>query len=587
MEKQKNRGQDGAGVVALRLDMPAGEKYFNRIRSVEEDALSEIFKQIQEKFAAVEETENLRNADWLKRNVSYTGELLLGHLRYGTHGENSIEKCHPFLRQNNWMTRNLIMAGNFNMTNTKQLFDQLVEIGQHPKEQSDTVTVLEKVGHFLDEEIQRMFRKYKKRDYSRKEITDRIIQKLEPQKFLKKAAADFDGGYVMVGLIGHGDAFVLRDPNGIRPAYYYEDEEIVMAASERPALQTALGVSVEQIQELNPGNALIIKKHGLVEERKIQEPAEKLSCSFERIYFSRGNDIDIYKERKELGYLMAKMVLDAIDYKVNDAVFSFIPNTAEVAFYGLMQGLENAVNEKKINQLQRITDATEIKNILEDKIRVEKIAIKDAKLRTFITQDESRNELVSHVYDVTYGVVKKGVDTLVVIDDSIVRGTTLKESIIENLDRLSPKKIIVLSTAPQIRYPDCYGIDMSKMGNFIAFKALLALLKDNNKETILQDVYKLCVAENKKPKPENKVKLLYDTFTAEEISIKIAALVTNPNIKAEVEVIYQTIEQLHQACPNHKGDWYFTGNYPTAGGNRVANRAFINFIEGRGNERAY
>jgi len=587
MEKQKNRGQDGAGVVALRLDMPAGQKYFNRERSIEEDALREIFQHIQGKFAAVENPENLRDANWLKNNVAYTGELLLGHLRYGTHGENSREKCHPFLRQNNWMTRNLIMAGNFNMTNTKQMFDQLVEIGQHPKEQSDTVTVLEKVGHFLDEEIQRLFRKYKKKDYSRKAITEKIIEKLEPQKFLKKAALDFDGGYVMVGLIGHGDAFVLRDPNGIRPAFYYEDEEIVVAASERPAIQTAMGISIEQIKELNPGNALIIKKDGLVEERKIQEPGEKLSCSFERIYFSRGNDIDIYKERKQLGYLMAKMTLEAIDYNVKDAVFSFIPNTAETAFYGLIKGLEDAVNEKKIEQLQNSNDVDEIKNILADKIRIEKIAIKDAKLRTFITQDESRNELVSHVYDVTYGVVKKGVDTLVVIDDSIVRGTTLKESIIANLDRLSPKKIIVLSTAPQIRYPDCYGIDMSKMGNFIAFKALLALLKESNQEALLTEVYELCKTENKKPAPENEVKKLYSTFTAVEISKKIAALVTHKNITAEVEVIYQTIEQLHQACPNHKGDWYFTGNYPTKGGNRVANQAFINYMEGRGNERAY
>jgi len=586
MEKQKNRGQDGAGIVALKLDMPAGQKYFNRLRSNNRNAINKIFKSVHKKFAGVKK-KHLNNASWLKNNVSYTGEVLLGHLRYGTHGKNAIEQCHPFLRQNNWMTRNLVMAGNFNMTNTVDLFDQLIAIGQHPKEESDTVTILEKMGHFLDEEVQILFRKYKDAGCNRKEITENIIKDLEPQNFLKRAARDFDGGYVMAGIVGHGDAFVLRDPNGIRPAYYYKDEELVVVASERPAIQTATRANIEQIEELTPGAALIVKKSGLIEEREILPAAKRTACSFERIYFSRGNDVDIYQERKKLGYLMAPSVLKAIDYKVEDAVFSFIPNTAEVAFYGLLKGLEEHLNETKIKTLQNASDEESIKAILNHKIRVDKIAIKDAKLRTFISQDEGRNAMVSHVYDVTYGVVKKGIDALVVIDDSIVRGTTLRESIISNLDRLAPKKIIVLSTAPQIRYPDCYGIDMSKMGNFIAFKAALHVLKEQQQMEVLDEVYQLCLAENQKEQPANKVKLLYDSLPIETISNAVAALVTASHIKAEVQVIYQSIDDLHLACPNNLGDWYFTGNYPTIGGNRVANQAFINYIEGRGNVRAY
>lgn len=586
MEKQKNRGQDGAGVVALKLDMPAGQKYFNRIRSDNRNAITKIFKNIHQKFDAVKK-KHFKDAAWLKQNASYTGEVLLGHLRYGTHGKNAVEFCHPFLRQNNWMTRNLIMAGNFNMTNTNELFDQLVDIGQHPKEESDSVTVLEKVGHFLDEEIQVLFKKYKAEGYGRREITEKIIKHLEPQNFLQRAARDFDGGYVICGIVGHGDAFILRDPNGIRPAYYYQNDEILIAASERPAIQTAANTSLSNVKELTRGAALIIKKDGLVEERTILPKSANKACSFERIYFSRGNDYDIYRERKKLGYLMAPDVLKAIDYNVEDAVFSFIPNTAETAFYGLIKGLEERLNERKVDQLANTNDKQAIKTILNNKIRIDKIAIKDAKLRTFITQDKVRNQMVAHVYDVTYGIVKNNVDTLVVIDDSIVRGTTLKESIIANLDRLRPKKIIILSTAPQIRYPDCYGIDMSKMGNFIAFRAMLHILEKKGKKEVLQKIYENCIEENKKSKPENRVKQLYEIASVKEISTAIAKLVTAPQIKTEVEVIYQSIENLHQACPKHLGDWYFTGNYPTPGGNKVANQAFINFIEGKGNKRAY
>ncbi len=586
MEKQKNRGQDGAGLVSLKLDMPAGQKYFNRMRSNNRNAINKIFKNIYQKFGKVKK-KHFTDADWLKQHISYTGEVLLGHLRYGTHGKNEIEQCHPFLRQNNWITRNLIMAGNFNMTNTNELFDQLVDIGQHPKEESDTVTILEKVGHFLDEEIQVLFRKYKDEGCGRKDITDNIVKHLEPQNFLIRAARDFDGGYVMAGIIGHGDSFILRDPNGIRPAYFYKDDELVVVASERPAIQTATFASIEKITELTPGSALIVKKNGLVEEREILPAATRRACSFERIYFSRGNDVDIYQERKKLGYLMAASVLKAIKYQVDEAVFSFIPNTAEVAFYGLVKGLEEHLNASKIKALKEAKDEASIQTILNNKIRIDKIAIKDAKLRTFITQDKGRNEMVSHVYDVTYGVVKKGADTLIIIDDSIVRGTTLRESIIENLDRLTPKKIIVLSTAPQIRYPDCYGIDMSKMGDFIVFKAALHVLKEQQQTALLNEVYQQCLAENKKEIPANKVKLLYDSLSEAAISEAVATLVTAPHIQAEVQVIYQSIDNLHNACPNHLGDWYFTGNYPTVGGNRVANQAFINYMEGRGDVRAY
>jgi len=586
MEKQKNRGQDGAGIVALKLNMPAGKKYFNRIRSDKHTSITKIFKDIHQKFDGVKE-KHFKNADWLKQNVSYTGEVLLGHLRYATHGKNAVELCHPFLRQNNWMTRNLIMAGNFNMTNTGALFNQLVDIGQHPKKKSDTVTVLEKVGHFLDEEVQALFEKYKAEGYSQSEITQKIIEHLEPQNFLQRAARDFDGGYVMCGIVGHGDAFILRDPNGIRPAYYYKNDEILIAASERPAIQTAANAHLKEVKELSRGCALIIKKDGLVEERSILPKAANKACSFERIYFSRGNDYDIYRERKNLGYLMAPAVLKAIDYNVEDTVFSFIPNTAETAFYGLIKGLEERLNDRKVDELAATTDKEQIKTILNKKIRIDKIAIKDAKLRTFITQDKTRNQMVAHVYDVTYGIVKNDVDTLVVIDDSIVRGTTLKESIISNLDRLRPKKIIILSTAPQIRYPDCYGIDMSKMGNFIAFKAILHIIKKQDNENLLQQIYKDCVEENKKSAPKNKVKQLYKVATTKDISTAIATLVTAPQINAEVEVIYQSIKNLHQACPKHLGDWYFTGDYPTSGGNKVVNQAFINFMEGKGNKRAY
>lgn len=593
MEKQHNRGQDGAGVANIKFDMSPGERYISRYRSIDSKPIQDIFDYINGKFSALED-ENpalLKDVDYLKKNAGFTGELFLGHLRYGTFGRNSIESCHPFLRQNNWITRNLVVAGNFNLTNVDELFDVLLNVGQHPKEKSDTVTVLEKIGHFLDGENDELYNQLKPQGYSNTEVYAKIAEKLDIEKILKRASEDWDGGYAMAGLLGHGDAFVLRDPSGIRPAFWYEDDEVCVVASERPVIQTAFNLKTEEIQELKPGHALIIKKNGSIKETLINEPKEELKCSFERIYFSRGSDQDIYKERKQLGKNIVPQIIDSIDNDLDNSVFSFIPNTAEVSFYGMIKGLEDHLNEEKIGKIIDLgptPNPNDIREILLKRARIEKIAIKDAKLRTFITQDDSRDDLVAHVYDITYGSVKRQKDNLVIIDDSIVRGTTLKQSILRILDRLEPKKIVVVSSAPQIRYPDCYGIDMAKMGDFIAFEAAIALLKERNMTGIIEDVYKKCKDQENLPKEQikNYVQEIYMPFTNEEISAKISQLLRPDMINAEVEIIYQTVENLHLACPNNKGDWYFTGNYPTPGGNKVVNKAFMNWKEGK-NERAY
>tara|TARA_A200000113_G_scaffold64859_1_gene55959 strand:+ start:3348 stop:5249 length:1902 start_codon:yes stop_codon:yes gene_type:complete len=593
MEKQHNRGQDGAGVANIKLGMKPGERYISRVRSVKKAPIQDIFDQINAKFKALYDVnpDSIQDVDFLKRNVGFTGELFLGHLRYGTFGRNSKESCHPFLRQNNWITRNLVVAGNFNLTNVDELFDVLLNVGQHPKEKSDTVTVLEKIGHFLDVENDELYSDFKSEGLSNDEVYAKIADEIGIEKILKKASEDWDGGYTMAGLLGHGDAFVLRDPSGIRPAFWFENDEVCVVASERPALQTAFNIQVEDVNELTPGHALIIKKDGSVKETLINEPNEPRKCSFERIYFSRGSDKDIYTERKALGKLIVPPVLETINHDLDNTVFSFIPNTAEISFYGLVKGLDQHLNEKKIAQIQALGSnptEEEIQKIIRQRARIEKIAIKDAKLRTFITQDDSRDDLVSHIYDITYGGIRANEDNLVVIDDSIVRGTTLRKSIFKILDRLSPKKIVIVSSAPQIRYPDCYGIDMAKLGDFIAFNAAIALIKDRNMENVIDEVYHKCLSQVDLPKEEvvNFVKEIYSPFKPEEISAKISELLTPKDMNAPVEIVFQSIENLHKACPNNLGDWYFTGNYPTPGGNKVVNKAFINWKEDR-NERAY
>lgn len=590
MQKQRNRGQDGAGMATIKLDISPGKKYISRKRSVASNYLEDMFNQIHLHFKSLP-PEKLKDPAWLKENMPYMGELLLGHLRYGTHSDNSIETCHPFLRQNNWIARNLLLAGNFNLTNVDELFQELLELGQYPKEKSDTVTVLEKIGHFLDDEVQRLHTWYKPDGYSNQEINDLIYENLDIQRLLRRASKKFDGGYVMAGLIGHGDAFVMRDPAGIRPAFYYADEEVVVVASERPAIQTVFNVHISQVEELRRGHVLIIKKNGAVAEVPFIDQLERRACSFERIYFSRGTDRDIYLERKKLGELLADAVLKAVDYDFKHTVFSFVPNTAETAFYGLLEGLEGRLNEikkEKILKLDKDAKPKKLDKILAMRPRVDKIVVKDAKQRTFIADTTSREAMVSHVYDVTYGLVENDVDTLVLLDDSIVRGTTLKDSIIQIVSRLRPKKIVIVSSAPQIRYPDCYGIDMSRMKEFVAFRALVELLKENGKEHLLEEAYQRCKAQEHLPTIEikNEVQALYEEFPYETISKKVAQIVKPKNIKPKVEVIYQTIEALRIACPNNNGDWYFSGEYPTPGGNRIANRAFMNFMEGS-NERAY
>jgi amidophosphoribosyltransferase len=593
MEKQHNRGQDGAGVANIKLDIAPGQRYMSRYRSNSSKPIKDIFDRINTRFekAHKEFPEAFNDVNWLKENLPFSGELFLGHLRYGTFGDNSIESCHPFLRQSNWMTKNLIVAGNFNLTNVDELFDLLVNLGQHPKKKSDTVTVLEKIGHFLDEENEALYKKYKKLGYTQQEITPLIAKNLDIQKILQRSATAWDGGYSMVGMMGHGDAFVLRDPSGIRPAFYYQDDEVIAVASERPALQTAFNLQVDQVKEIQPGHALIIRKDGRIGEHEVKKPLPKTSCSFERIYFSRGSDKDIYLERKRLGEALCPSILKAIDHDLKNSVFSFIPNTAEIAFYGLVEGMEIELNKQKQQHIEKAVktlDSATLAKILSARIRTEKVAIKDAKLRTFITEDSGRDDLVTHVYDITYGIVNSNVDNLVVIDDSIVRGTTLRQSILRILDRLSPKKIVIASSAPQIRYPDCYGIDMAKIGDFIAFNAAIELLKENGKERVIKDVYLKAKEQLKLPKEQiqNVVKEIYAPFTPQQIENKITEILTPENIKAEVQIIYQSISGLHTACPDHTGDWYFTGNYPTPGGNKVVNTAFVNYYEGN-NKRAY
>jgi amidophosphoribosyltransferase len=591
MEKQRNRGQDGAGLANIKLNMAPGTRYISRYRSVDTNSIGDIFGKVQKRIAEgiAGDASRLSDVPWLKENLPFTGEVFLGHLRYGTYGGNTIEACHPFLRQNNWPTRNLIVAGNFNMTNVDELFNELVELGQHPKEKADTVTIMEKIGHFLDEANDDLYYELKAEGYSKKEATAEIANRLDLADILRRASKKWDGGYAMAGMTGHGDSFVLRDPAGIRPAYYYYDDEIVVVASERPVIQSALNLKSEQITELPPGNALIVKHHGEVSIDEIKTPTAFKACSFERIYFSRGNDKDIYNERIELGRRLIPRIVELVDGEVEDTVFSFIPNTAEVSFYGMVKGMEDHFNSMKYERITALDKPSneQLKAILDLRPRVEKVAWKDVKLRTFITEDSSRDELVSHVYDITHGSVKP-TDHLVAIDDSIVRGTTLKQSILRIFDRLSPKHIVIASSAPQIRYPDCYGIDMARMGDFVAFRAAIALLKERGKEGLIQEVYEKCKAQVHLADHEvkNFVKEIYEPFEAQEISDKIAELLTPPEVNAKVSVLYQTIEDLHLSCPGHPGDWYFTGDYPTPGGNRVVNKSFMYYVEGR-TERAY
>ncbi|MEI7977304.1 MAG: amidophosphoribosyltransferase [Bacteroidota bacterium] len=591
MEKQHNRGQDGAGVGTIKINALSGETYINRQRANGSNAIAEIFEKLNKKITKSGTKDQLKDPDYMRSNVPFMGELLLGHLRYGTHGGNSVDLCHPFIRENNWMSRNLMLAGNFNLTNVDELFKVLVELGQHPSERADTVTMLEKFGHFIDEENQRIFTRYKLEGKSNREISSLIAKELNIENILKRSLRDADGGYVMAGLLGHGDAFVVRDPNGIRPCFYYYNDEIAVVTSERPAIQTGFNIPIRDIKELGRGNALIIKKDGTITETNIIPQAENKACSFERIYFSRGNDRDIYKERKQLGYLLANKIMKSVKNDFKNTVFSYIPNTAAVSFYGMIDGINDLLNLHKIEQIKALgseINEAQLKNILSVHPRRERVAVKDAKLRTFITDDTNREDMVAHVYDVTYGIVNNNEDTLVVIDDSIVRGTTLKSSILRIIDRLHPKKIIIVSSAPQIRYPDCYGIDMSRLKEFVAFQAMIALVKERNLDKKIDEVYKKCKAQANLPKEEmkNYLKELYDLFTADEISAKISHIVTPTDITAEVEVIYQSIENLHEACPNHKGDWYFTGDYPTPGGTKVVNKAFINYYEGS-DARAY
>jgi amidophosphoribosyltransferase len=593
MQKQHNRGQDGAGIANIKLDIEPGVKYISRFRSGSSTPIIDTFNHVYSRFLELEKNrpDLLRDVNWLKRNLDFTGEVFLGHLRYGTFGGHGVENLHPVLRENNWITRNLVLAGNFNMTNVDELFDKLVELGQFPIQTTDTITILERIGHFLDEENEVLYQKYKKQGMVKRQISEKIAYDLNLSEILKKSAKNWDGGYAIAGMLGHGDAFVMRDPSGIRPVFYYVDDEIAVGASERPVLQTTFNLQASQVKELKPGHVLVIKLNGQIEETQFTEPRERKACSFERIYFSRGTDKDIYKERKLLGKSITPAVLQAVNHDIENTVFSYIPNTAAVAFKGLIEEVHafcNQIKSDRIIELGAKATPEKLKDILAFSPRVEDIAVKDVKLRTFISKDSGRNDLVGHVYDITYGVVREGIDNLVVIDDSIVRGTTLRQSIIRILDRLGPKKIVIASSAPQIRYPDCYGIDMAKIGDFVAFKAAIDLLKSTGQESIINEVYKKSKAQDGLPKEEivNYVKEIFRPFSPQQISEKIAEIVTPPNTRAKVEIIYQTIEDLHAALPDHTGDWYFTGNYPTPGGNKVVNKAFINYVEKK-NQRAY
>ena len=584
MEKQVNRGQDGAGVANIKIDVSPGHRYISRYRSIEQNAVPDIFRKIHKKFqkAFKGNKDKLRDAQWIQENVAFSGEVLLGHLRYGTHGQNEIENCHPMLRQSNWRSRNLVMAGNFNMTNVDELFDKLVSLGQHPKERVDTVTVMEKIGHFLDEENQRQF-EYFRGEFQNPELSNIIEENIDLQRVLQRSCRDFDGGYAMAGLTGYGASFVARDPAGIRPAFYYADDEVVVVASEKQAIKTSFNCNYDEIKEIKPGYALIVDKRGNYSEKQFIEPIEKKSCSFERIYFSRASDPDIYTERKQLGRLVIPQVLQEVDYDLKNTVFSYIPNTAETAFLGMIEGLEDHLaKERKKAILEGILFEKDLDDLLTFRPRVEKLISKDVKLRTFITNDADRNDMVAHVYDTTFEVIKKGTDNVVLIDDSIVRGTTLERSIVSLLDKLGPKRIVIVSSAPQIRYPDCYGIDMSRMTEFVAFRAAYQLLLERNMDDVLEETLGRCLAaiEMGTATQENYVKAIYEPFTVEEISEKIAELVKPKNLKAELAIVYQTVENLNKACPNDTGDWYFTGNYPTPGGNKVVNTAFVNFMKG-------
>ncbi|HMW38770.1 MAG: amidophosphoribosyltransferase [Saprospiraceae bacterium] len=589
LQKQRNRGQDGAGLATIKLDVRPGEKYFSVHKSNANNYISHLFEGVYAHFKDLDK-DQLQNTQWLKKNKPFTGEVLLGHLRYGTHGDNSLETVHPFVRENNWISRNLAVAGNFNMTNVDELFDKLVSLGQYPKIKSDTITVLEKIGHFLDEEVQHLFNWYKPEGYSQMQINPLIFDHLDISRVLKKAARKFDGGYVIAGLIGHGDAFILRDPGGIRPAFYYQDEEVVVMASERPAIQTAFGVRRTDIQEVKPGNALIIKHNGKISEELCLEPGPKLSCSFERIYFSRGNDYDIYQERKNLGRFLVPDIMEAVDHDFENTVFSYIPNTSESAFFGMMEAVTDELNKQKLVRVRELSpkDDSAALQVLQLRPRFEKLVLKDDKMRTFIANDLIRGGMVSHIYDVTYGIVRNDKDTLVVVDDSIVRGTTLRDSIIRILCTLKPRQVIVVSSAPQIRYPDCYGIDMSQIDKLVAFRAMIDLLHEHNLEHLMEEVYHRCL-EQRDAAPaqmKNYVRELYDHFSYEEISSRISKLLTPPETKIPVKIIFQTLEGLHRACPDHRGDWYFSGDYPTPGGFRVLNNAYINFMEKK-DVRAY
>lgn len=583
MQKQHNRGQDGVGIANIKIDMAPGARYISRYRTTNTQPIEEIFAKVSRKYDKARKLDNNKyfDAQWMKENAAFTGEVWMGHLRYGTHGKNSIESCHPFLRQNNWRSRNLVVAGNFNMTNVDELFDKLVTLGQHPKEMVDTVTVMEKIGHFLDEENQIIFKKHRESVDSNKELTELIENELSLKRVLQRSCRDFDGGYTMTGMIGYGAAFVARDPNGIRPAYYYADDEVVIVASEKPAIKTTTNCDYSEIKEVKPGHALIIDKQGNFKEEQFIKVQEKKSCSFERIYFSRGTDPDIYNERRKLGELLIPQVLRAVNFDLRNTIFSYIPNTAETSFLGLLKGLDQyLVNKRKDIIIDNKPTADSIEDVLSFTPRVEKLVLKDAKLRTFITSDAERDDLVAHVYDTTYEVVKRGRDTLVIIDDSIVRGTTLEKSILTLLDKLGPKKIVIVSSAPQIRFPDCYGIDMSKMKEFVAFRAVIALLEESGKSYLLDEVYDKCVAAVDDPAPPNYVNEIYKPFTYDQVSAKITEIIRPKGMNAELEVVYQTVPNLHKACPNHLGDWYFTGNYPTPGGNKVVNKAFVNYMKG-------
>ena len=590
MEKQHNRGQDGAGFASIKFDTPPGTRYISRVRSNKQQPIQDVFSKVNKRLnnGLKDHPDKIDDLDWQLENLPYLGHVYLGHVRYGTFGKNSIESVHPFLRQNNWKHKNLIVAGNFNMTNSNELLNELIELGQHPKENTDTVTIMEKIGHFLDDEVLDLYYKFKQEGMSKKEASPLIAKDLDIQRILQRASKNWDGGYAMAGMIGHGDAFVLRDPAGIRPAFFYEDDEVVVVASERPVIQTVFNVDIEKVQELEHGHAIIIKKDGDVSVQQIKEQLPKKACSFERIYFSRGSDASIYQERKKLGKVIFPKILESIDHDISNTVFSYIPNTAETSFFGVTEAAEEYLNEHKLQTIlkgNKNISASRLTEILSERPRIEKIAIKDAKLRTFIADDNSRDDLVAHMYDVTYGVVQKD-DNLVIIDDSIVRGTTLKKSIIKILNRLGPKKIIVVSSAPQIRYPDCYGIDMARIDEFIAFKATLELLKETNQYHLVDEVYERCKASMSDSEPVNHVKAIYEPFTAEQISDKIAELLKTDEIDCEVKILFQSIGHLHEACPDHTGDWYFTGNFPTPGGMKVVNKAFMNFYEGK-KERAY